>query len=154
MSPRSRSIVKAIPAIAVVLIHTACGGEQPSTSPGKDQTPVDNGASGMPSSQAPNITFKTVPAPPRSGDNTVEVIVQQSDGRPVTDVTVSAIFHMPAMPTMNMPEMRSNFILAAQGGGLYRGAGQLVMPGTWNVTVNVARGSEKVATRKFTVIAR
>ena len=42
----------------------------------------------------------------RLGDNTFEVMVTQ-DGKPVTDAMVSTEFYMPAMPSMNMPEMRT-----------------------------------------------
>lgn len=101
-----------------------------------------------------DITFENDPNPPRAGDNTVEVIVKQADGTPVKDAAVSAVFYMPAMPSMSMPEMRSTFTLAPVGDGRYRGKGELVMSGTWNVTVNVTRNGEKLDSRKFTVIAK
>lgn len=104
--------------------------------------------------QAVNITFKSDPSPPRSGDNTVEVVVTNADGSPLADANVTATFYMPAMPSMSMPEMRSVFPLKSEGGGRYRGAGQLVMSGTWEVTVNVSRGNEKLGTKKLTVIAK
>ena len=99
------------------------------------------------------IAFLSDPTPPHTGTNNVKVTVKQPDGTPINDAEVTAVFYMPAMPTMNMPEMHSDFVLAPQGEGTYAGEGDLVMGGTWNVTVDVARGGEKVATSKFSVIA-
>ena len=115
------------------------------------KTPV---ATAAPATQALNIAFKNDPNPPRSGDNTVEVTVINADGSPLNDATVAATFYMPAMPSMSMPEMRSVFPLKSEGNGRYRGTGQLVMSGTWEVTVNVSRGSEKLGSKKLTVIAK
>ena len=109
---------------------------------------------GAPSSQAINIEFTSDPNPLKSGDNTVEVIVTNADGTPVNDATVAATFYMAAMPSMNMPEMRSLFPLKNEGNGHYRGAGRLVMGGSWDVTVNVTRGNERLATKKLTIMAK
>ena len=104
--------------------------------------------------QGLSIAFKTLPDPPRSGDNMVEATVAQADGRPVEDAALSVIFHMPAMPSMNMPDMRADAKLAHRGGGHYRGSVQLVMGGTWYVTVRVSRAGRPTASRRITVIAR
>lgn len=104
--------------------------------------------------QAVAIEFRSEPDPPTSGDNIVEVVVTQPDGSPVTDATVEAVFLMPAMPSMNMPAMRSTAALPHGGAGRYRGTGQLSMSGTWNVTVTVARGAEELGRRSFSVIAK
>ncbi len=61
---------------------------------------------------------------------------------------------MPAMPSMNMPAMRSEAALSPQGSGVYRGNGQLGMSGTWNVDVSVSRNGQDVGTAKFSVIAK
>ena len=52
------------------------------------------------------IQFRSEADPPASGDNTFEVIVAK-DGVRVDDAQVNAAFSMPAMPSMNMPEMHS-----------------------------------------------
>ena len=96
----------------------------------------------------------TSPDPPRTGSNTVEVTVKQADGTPVTDASVTAVFYMAAMPSMNMPEMRSSFALKPVGDGLYRGDGELEMSGSWNVTVTVQRNGEKLGSRKLNVVAK
>lgn len=100
------------------------------------------------------IEFRSEPDPPEAGSNTFEVTVKQPDGTPVSDATVTTVFSMPAMPSMNMPAMRSTATLAHQGSGQYRGPGQLSMGGTWNVTVTVSRGAEELGSKKFSVVAR
>ena len=58
------------------------------------------------------------------------------------------------MPSMNMPAMRSDATLAHVGESTYRGTVQLSMGGTWNVVVTVTRGGDRVATKKFSVVAK
>jgi len=94
------------------------------------------------------------PDPPQAGDNKVEVSVKQADGTPLTDATVTAVFYMPAMPSMNMPEMRDMFALKPVGNGTYAGPVQLSMSGTWMVTVKVSRSSEELGNQRFTIIAK
>jgi hypothetical protein len=63
------------------------------------------------------------------------------------------VFSMPAMPTMNMPAMSSTFDLAPRGDGTYEGEGDLVMGGTWNLTIDVVKEGTKLGTRRLSVIA-
>jgi hypothetical protein len=115
---------------------------------------------GVPSSppSAPNerlnITFRPQPDPPRTGESTFEVTVKDSAGMPVADAEVTATLFMPAMPTMNMPAMRSATTLAPVGSGVYRGAGQVLMGGRWDVTVNVSKGGQRLGTRQFALVAK
>jgi len=104
--------------------------------------------------QSLQIGFKTLPDPPRSGDNQVEVTVKDASGAPVSDASVNVRFYMPAMPTMNMPEMQSSITPTHVSGGLYRGAGKLVMGGTWEVTVTVLRDGKRVGQKKLSVQAK
>jgi hypothetical protein len=67
---------------------------------------------------------------------------------------VSVLFFMPAIPTMNMPAMRNETKLPHVAGGLYRGPGQVMMAGRWDVTVTVSRGGQPVARKQFAVAAR
>jgi hypothetical protein len=101
-----------------------------------------------------NITFVSRPDPPETGDNTIEVSVKQPDGTPVTDAEVVAVLSMPAMPSMNMPAMRTEAPLKHDGNGVYRGAAQVSMAGTWNVAVNVSRGGQRVASQNLSIIAK
>jgi RND family efflux transporter MFP subunit len=104
--------------------------------------------------QQVEITFRAQPDPPRTGENMLEVNVKDAAGRPIADADVMVTFFMAAMPTMNMPAMRNQAKLASAGGGVYRGPGQIVMGGRWDVTVDVTRGGERVGSRQFAVVAR
>jgi nitrogen fixation protein FixH len=99
------------------------------------------------------IGFRAEAEPPRVGDNAFEVTVRK-DGAPLADATVTAVLSMPAMPSMNMPEMHSNATLATVGEGRYRGIGQLSMAGTWNVTVTVSRGAEELGTTRLSIVVK
>ena len=101
-----------------------------------------------------SITFRSQPDPPRSGENQLEVVAKTADGTPVTDAEVSVVFFMAAMPTMNMPAMRNEAKLAHAGNGVYRGTGQVMMAGRWDVTVNVLRDGQRIGSQQVSVVAR
>jgi Cu(I)/Ag(I) efflux system membrane fusion protein/cobalt-zinc-cadmium efflux system membrane fusion protein len=101
-----------------------------------------------------DITFRTRPDPPRTGDVTFEAIVKGTEGHPVTDADVSAVLFMPAMPSMSHPAMRIEARLAHASEGTYRGTGQVPMAGRWDVTVNVSRDGQRVASRQLGIVAR
>lgn len=112
------------------------------------------GSSASAAEQALQITLKTNPDPPRSGNNTVEVTVLDSAGAAIVDAVVEVRFYMAAMPSMNMPEMSAKFATTPTGKGRYTGTGKLVMGGTWEVTVTVTKNGKRLARKKFTVNAR
>jgi hypothetical protein len=87
----------------------------------------------------------------RSGDNPVEVSVRSSDDQPVIDAAVTVDYYMPAMPSMNMPEMRDVFTLEHQGEGIYAGTARLSMGGTWLATVSVSRAGQLVGSKQLTL---
>jgi Cu(I)/Ag(I) efflux system membrane fusion protein len=111
-------------------------------------------ATGVAAPAGTQITFRTVPDPPKTGDNQLEATVKDPSGKPIDDAEVSVQFFMPAMPTMNMPAMRSDAKLAPVGGGLYRGNGQVMMAGRWDATVTVVRGGQRLGTKQLPVVAR
>lgn len=100
------------------------------------------------------VTFASRPDPPAEGDNTFDVTVTGPDGTPITDATVTLVFSMPAMPSMNMPAMRSETTLAHTANGRYEGSGDLTMGGTWNVAVTIARGPDELTTRRLSIVAK
>ena len=100
------------------------------------------------------ISFRTEPDPPRSGRNAIEVAVLDPSGQPVTDADVTVVFYMAPMPTMNMPAMQTDTALSHQGGGVYRGDGEVMMAGRWDITVQVSREGQSLDDRVFTVVAR
>jgi hypothetical protein len=122
----------------------ACGGP-----PGGSSPAAQTGKAGD-----MTVTFASESDPPKSGDNGFVVTLEQPDGTPVTDGTVTAVFSMPAMPSMNMPAMRTEAVLRSQGDGVYRGTGQLSMSGTWNVSIAVARDGHDIGSAAFSVVAK
>jgi uncharacterized GH25 family protein len=137
--------------VSLGLTAGACGkSEQATPAPAATATPAGGAST---SNSAPEITFKSDPDPVKTGENTFEVMVMQ-DGKPVNDASVSAEFYMPAMPQMKMPEMRTKTDLAPAGDGVYRGKGQVMMAGNWDVTVIAMRGGQELGTKKLTVTAK
>lgn len=126
------------------LLFAACSGGGGSTTPAAQGTTTGAGM---------EIEFRSESDPPKSGDNGFEVMVKK-DGAAVSDAKVTAVFSMPAMPSMNMPAMRSDADLAHEGEGRYRGTGQLSMAGTWNVLVTVSRGGEELGTKTLSIVAK
>ena len=116
--------------------------------------PSPAGSASTGSRERLSITFRSQPDPPRAGENQLEAVVKTPDGAPVTDADVSVVFFMAAMPSMNMPAMRNEAKLAHAGHGVYRGAGQVMMAGRWDVTVNVVRNGQRIGSRQLSVVAR
>jgi len=101
-----------------------------------------------------DISVRTVPDPPTTGENQFQVTVKDAGGRPVDGADVALQFFMPAMPTMNMPAMRNEIKLSAAGGGLYRGPGQVLMAGRWETTVVVSKNGQRLGTKQLPVVAK
>src|SRR5213593_4530059 len=139
----TKTLCLVIVVMALAVAASACG--KPDQS---NQAPAPAAATA-----APEITFKTDPDPAKTGENSFEVMVMQN-GKPVDDATVSAEFYMPAMPAMKMPEMRMKSDLAPAGNGMYRGKGQVMMAGNWDVTVMAMRAGQELGTKKLTVTAK
>jgi RND family efflux transporter MFP subunit len=118
---------------------------------GYEASAVPTGAAATAGTQ---ITFRTVPDPPNLGDNELEATVKDASGKPIDDAEVTVQFFMPAMPTMNMPAMKSDAKLAPVGSGVYRGSGQVMMAGRWDATVTVVRGGQRLGTKQLPVVAR
>lgn len=118
------------------------------------EAPPAAGAGASADRERLSIEFRSQPDPPRSGENQLEAVVKTPDGAPVTGAEVSVVFFMAAMPTMNMPAMRNEAKLTHSGGGVYRGTGQVMMAGRWDVTVNVLRDGHRIGSRQLSVVAR
>jgi RND family efflux transporter MFP subunit len=103
---------------------------------------------------AVQIAYRSQPDPPRTGENQFEVRVTDTAGQPIDDAEVTVTFFMPAMPSMNMPGMRNVVTLAPAGNGAYRGAGQVLTAGRWDVTMTVTRAGQRLGARQLAVIAR
>jgi hypothetical protein len=125
-------------------LRAAAGGWEP---------PAQAAAAGGPAGRA-TITFTTNPSPPRNGENEIEVRVTDAAGTPVEDAQVRIVFHMAAMPSMNMPAMSSEAPLVHAGAGTYRGQALISMIGRWDVTVTARRAGERVGTLQATIVAK
>jgi nitrogen fixation protein FixH len=101
-----------------------------------------------------DIMLMTKPSPPVTGKNTVEVMVKDVAGKPVTDGDVMVTFFMAAMPAMKMAEMKNSVTLKHVKDGTYSGVGQVMMSGKWDVTVAVKRGGKEIGSKKFPVNAK
>src|SRR5262245_59752805 len=107
-----------------------------------------------PSASRPSIELTTLPDPLKAGPETLTAKVRQADGTPIADAAVTVVAAMAAMPSMNMPAMRSEAQLSAVGGGVYRGPVDVLTAGRWDVTVIVTRGGERLGSKQLTLIAR
>jgi Cu(I)/Ag(I) efflux system membrane fusion protein len=109
---------------------------------------------GAGTTQAIDISFRSLADPPRTGENAFEVTLKDPAGVPVTDAAVTVRLFMPAMPTMNMPAMENDAGLPHVGAGVYRGPGQVMMGGRWDVTVTARRGTQQLGQRQFAIVAK
>lgn len=96
---------------------------------------------------AAKIDFHADTNPMKAGkDNSFQVKLTDTNGKPIADASVTVTFIMPAMPAMNMPEMKRSFELAWMGGSqTYVGKGQTPTPGEWNVIVEARRNGSLIA---------
>ena len=115
-------------------------------------TPAASPAGSTPTPVGLDIAFRIQPDPPRVGENALEVTVKDAQGRPVTDADVSVVFFMPPMPSMGMPAMRNSTTLPHAESGLYRGTGQVLSAGRWDVTVTVSRGGQRLGTKRLAIV--
>ena len=88
----------------------------------------------------------------KMGDNTFEVMVTGADGKPVSNADVSIVLVM--RKTASMAEMRNEVKLASSGAGLYAGPGQVMMAGTWSVTVGVRQGGKEIGQKQAKLTAK
>lgn len=94
------------------------------------------------------------PGPARTGENVLEVLVQDASSQPITDADVRVTLSMPAMPSMNMPAMHSDARLTHVAKGVYRGPAMIQMAGRWDMTVSVLRDGRHVAETHSSLLAR
>jgi hypothetical protein len=133
--------------VLAAALLAACGGGGQDPHTGMEPRPAAR-AEGV------EIAFRSEPDPPRMGRNAFEVTVRDEQGTPVTDANVTVDLYMPAMPEMKMPEMRDTATLKHESDGVYRGTGQVVMAGDWNVTVMATRNGQEIGRRILTVTAQ
>ena len=126
-------------------------GGGPQAQAGAAATPQKNtGAS------AAQIEFHLDTDPLKAGeDNPFHVNLTDASGKPIADARVTVTLIMPAMPSMNMPEMKSSFELPWMATRqMYVGKGQPPMAGTWNVLVEASRNGSVIASTHTHLSAR
>ena len=107
--------------VVVAAVAAACGGGQPSSSQ-RDRSRRRRAAAPA-ATQNVDITLKSEPDPPKTGENTFEVMVM-AGGAAGHGRGVAVELFMAAMPEMKMPEMRNSVPLKHEGDGRYRGTRQ------------------------------
>jgi Cu(I)/Ag(I) efflux system membrane fusion protein len=112
------------------------------------------GAPANPAAAGYRITFRIAPDPPQGmRQHTLHVTLTDPTGKPISDAQVQLTFTMPAMPAMNMPEMRNGAELQWTGSG-YTGRIQIMSAGGWNVSIEARRGNQTLATTQTHIHAR
>ena len=99
------------------------------------------------------IELTTTPSPAQKGSNTVRVKLTDPEGKPISGADVSVTFFMAAMPSMNMPKMKTVIKGMDKGAGMYEGEGGLGSAGMWEVTVTAKQSGQTIAIKKLTVKA-
>ncbi len=88
-------------------------------------------------------------------DNTFQATLIDASGNPIADAQVTVTLVMPAMPAMNMPEMKNSFPLAWVGGQqMYVGKGNVPMSGSWTVLVEARRNGAVIASARTRLSAK
>jgi RND family efflux transporter MFP subunit len=112
-----------------------------------------------PSSSAPapgdiKVEFVNSPDPPK-GDAPITYRVRLIDnkGQPITDAQVRVDILMPAMPSMNMGEMKTGENLKWTGSE-YSAVGNMPTAGSWVTTITAVRNGQTIATYKTRLNAR
>jgi hypothetical protein len=99
------------------------------------------------------IELTAVPSPAQKGSNTARIKLTDPEGKPIAGADVTVTFFMAAMPSMNMPEMKTVIKSIDKGAGMYEGEGALGSGGMWQVTVTAKQNGETLAIKKLTVKA-
>jgi hypothetical protein len=107
-----------------------------------------------PSTGDVKVDFFASPDPPK-GDSpvTYRVRLTNANGQPITDAQVRVDILMPAMPSMNMGEMKTGENLKWSGAE-YSAVGNMPMAGSWVVTITATRNGQTIATYKTRLNAR
>ena len=143
----------AVAFVGSVLAAGCGGGSEQNSNMGNMPAPAAEAPAAAPASGNVEVTLTTQPDPPKMGETTFEAMVMQG-GQPVTDADVSVELFMAAMPSMNMAEMKNSVPLKHEGNGRYRGAGNVMMAGSWDATVSVKRSGQEIGNRKVAIVAK
>ncbi len=106
--------------------------------------------------QNAKIAFSVDPSVPKGGSEaTFSVTLSDAAGKPIPEAQVKVTLVMPAMPAMNMPEMRNSFELPWMAEhGMYMGGGNVPTAGSWNVIVEASKNGQAVASYRTRLTAK
>ena len=97
------------------------------------------------------ITLSVQRYPLVKGDNSLNISVEDSAGKAVTDAAVNVHYHMPPMP--GMAPMDFNAQAVPQRGGFFCSA-NVPMEGGWKAEVSVVRPGKPAVVATFNLDAR
>jgi hypothetical protein len=105
---------------------------------------------------AAQIEFHADTDPLKGGeDNPFHANLIDASGKPISDARVTVTLIMPAMPSMNMPEMKNSFELPwVASRQMYAGNGQPPMAGNWTVLVEATKNGSVIASTRTHLSAR
>ena len=142
--------------ILAAILLTACGmmsaplAEQPTAIP--TFTPASSAAQDLTMTQSPALGGKpsddllvwifSDPNPPSRGETTLEVLIADLDGKPVSDAAISFDIDM-----TNMSHGRNVTSASSLGDGRYSGDVHFLMPGPWRVIVGIERAGQSTTVR-------
>jgi len=107
-------------------------------------------------SNGAKIDFRSAPNPLKAGgDNQFLVALVGGDGKAIADAHVTVTLVMPAMPAMNMPEMKSSFDATwVSGQQIYIAKGQAPIAGSWTVVVEARKNNVVIASTHTHISAK
>jgi Cu(I)/Ag(I) efflux system membrane fusion protein len=120
------------------------------------------GSKGFPTSPPPaapgaaaafHVAFQTAPEPAAGKEAALHATVTDAGGKAVSDAQVSVTLLMPAMPAMGMAEVRQSAELRWDG-KQYSGSVTIPTAGSWNVTVEVNRSGQRLASYRTSLRAK
>jgi membrane fusion protein, copper/silver efflux system len=131
------------------------GGSKEFGSEGSAQQPSSPAGKKAETSMA-KVDLHADPDPLKGGEDSVfQANLIDAAGKPVADAQVMVTLVMPAMPAMNMPEMKSSFELPwVSSRQMYVGKGKAPMAGTWNVIVEARRNGTVIASTRTHMSAK
>ena len=100
-----------------------------------------------------HVAFHAAPEPAAGKQADFHVSVTDAGGKAVSDAQVSVTLLMPAMPAMGMAEIRQSAGLKWDG-TQYSGSMTIPTAGSWNVTVEVNRSGQRLATYRTSLRAK
>jgi len=95
-----------------------------------------NNADALPYRSGPyRLDVSIEPTTPRVGENVLSVVLRNADGEPLENAEIKAVAEMPAMGAM--PAMQAPAEMVQIEPGLYRGAFEPFMKGSWPLTLKI-----------------